>query len=160
MIQNFPTMPRFNVAGLLSSFQFIPSYYVSSWPQLNEAVVSNPVPLFDGISFLKGISTLEKLVFEEESAQDVQGTVYNWKITGFYPGDEMDCLSLFSSMSKPWITYLVVVQDIRRHLRLVGYKAPLTFNAVYSSGAVPGEAKGYTFTFTGTGLDRAPRYEV
>ena len=125
-----------------------------------DAVVTDPVPLYSGLPFFKGISTVEKLGFEEEGAQDANGTIYNWKITGFYPGDEMDCLSLFSSMSKPWITYLVVVQDMRRHQRLVGYNAPLTFNATYSSGLTPGEPKGYTFSFTGTGLERAPRYEV
>jgi hypothetical protein len=159
MITDFPKLPLRNLGGL-ASFQFAPTGWIQSLPSIINGVITQPPSFYGGIRFYSGISTLEKLVFEEEAAPDANGTAYNWKITGFYPGDDLFFLQLLQTMSLPFHTYLLVIRDYQGRYRMVGYDAPLTFTYSFTSGTRPGEVKGYSFTFAGSGKNAAPAYKL
>ncbi len=146
--------------GGLASFQFAPAGWIQSLPSVNNNIISQPPSFYGGMRFFNGRSALEKLVFDEEAVPDANGTAYNWKVTGFYPGDDLFFLQLLQTMSSPWQTFLLVVRDNHGRYRMVGYEAPLSFSYSFTSGTRPGEAKGYSFTFAGSGKNTAPAYQL
>ncbi|MBS7565102.1 hypothetical protein KHS38_11865 [Mucilaginibacter sp. Bleaf8] len=159
MITDFPSIERAYLPGLVS-FAFIPSQYIQTLPPVSQGTITQLVKLRSADRFLNGLSVIRKLSFDEEGATDDNGTIYNWKVTGFYPGDDPAAAALFAEMEADHIRHLVIAKDHAGRRRLIGYNAPLTFTAVFNSGIEPGDAIGYTFTFTGRGKQRAPLYKA
>ncbi|WP_374949607.1 hypothetical protein [Mucilaginibacter sp.] len=157
MISSFPTSPLLNMAGQ-ASFEFSPNYNILQLPTVIRRTVTLPIQFKPGTNFMTGVSSLGQLNFEEDSITSEGGTYYPWVISGFYPGDGDEVVDLFQDMEK--VLHIVATKDFTNKIRLVGLNAPLTFNAKFQSGLVPGEARGHAFSFTGAGLERAPYYQV
>lgn len=157
MIADFPVNPNQNIAGI-AAFKFAPYYFISSIPSPANKVISQAVAFKAGYGFFIGQSTQDHLNFSENPSNDVNGTSYNWLISGFTPGDSDILADLFEEMEQQ--RHLVLVTDQLNRLRLVGIDAPLIFTAKYSSGNTPGDAKGYAWQFAGSSMLRAPFYKV
>jgi hypothetical protein len=158
MISSFPTKAIANMPGI-QSFLFSPYQNIASIPPAPGKKIITPVVFKPGYGFLTGYSTPGLMNLVETGAQDANGPIYDWLITGFYPGDDDSIIDLFTNMEID--RYVVLTKDNSGILRLVGINAPLNFVSVYDSGKEPGtDAKGYTFTFSGQSALRAPRYVV
>ena len=159
MITDFPGNPLTNMAGM-QTFSFAPFQNISSLPPVVQNKITAPVAFNGGNRFLLGYSTIAQLDFNEKATTDENGSVYDWTITGYTPGDS-DFLSALMADMMRCRQLVVLVQDNNGLVRLVGYNAPLEFSYIYDSGKIPGsDPRGYAFTFFGRGGASAPVYQV
>lgn len=146
-----------NVGGIFS-FQYIPYFQIVKLPTVTGKLITTPLGLNSGYTLLSGYSTLGETEFEENQKSDPNGPYYEWKLTGFVPGDSPDLIGLMEEMEL--VQHLVITRDTMNKRRMVGYDAPLDFSASFQSGGKPGEARGYKFSFTGLSTKRAPVYAL
>lgn len=157
MITSFPNPTAPNFAGN-ASFQFAPYPGISLLPVIKNMAVTSAIQFQTGYQLLQGLSSLDKLNFDEQIGTDDNGAPVAWQITGFYPGINPLVIKLFYEMT--WFRHIVLIKDQTNQLRLVGHSAPLIFTYSYNSGSVPGDPKGYTFQFAGSAEKPAPFYLV
>lgn len=157
MITDFPQNPFFNVAGM-AGFRFAPAEYLSVLPPVILGTVTGAIEFYNPYRLFNGYCTPGKLVFSETPEKTTSGTLYKWKLTGFMPGDVAGAEQLLAEMET--YKHLLIVQDLTGQERLVGHAAPLDFAAEFNSGSTAGDARGYTYIFSGESSKRAPVYRM
>jgi hypothetical protein len=158
MITDFPDIPLSNMSGM-QAFSFVPAQNINLWPPVLRSKTASGL-VFNVGTFFKGYSTIDMLEFIESTSKDDNGTLFNWQVNGFYPGDSDVYLDLFQSI-QACRELVVLAKDNNGMLRLVGYKAPLEFNYTFNPGKVAGsDPRGYSFSFSGQGGQPAPIYDT
>lgn len=142
--------------GGMTGFYFIPRPYVTGLPAVSGGIITSSLQIIGDGGFFSGYATGETLAFDEPGSQDDNGNVYKPSITGTIPGNYPAMMALFQEMES--FRHLVLMRDPNGHLRLVGYENPLIFLGGFKSGAKAADYKGYSFTFSGESLQRAPYY--
>lgn len=156
MLTNFPTPKTYNQGGL-RSFKFLHRNAVNVWPGIFNSKILLPIVLNEGFVWLNGYATPLTLAYAEDSKDNENGNYYEQQIVGFAPGDKLELINLMEQMANN--NFIVLIKDTNNQTRLVGsHGYPLTFSAVYNSGAGREEAKGYNFKFSGVSIFRAPVY--
>jgi len=157
MIGNFPFPQVFNPGGY-RTFSFIPYNEVQTFPMIKNGAALLPVGLAPLSSWRKGYSTYQTLQFNEEQDSIEAGNFYKPILSGFLPGNSIEIINLITLMEAQRY-FLVQAVDARGMTVLVGTPgSPLIFTAKFSSGQNRSDARGYSFQFTGTTLNRAPTY--
>lgn len=158
MITNFPLKSSYNPGGF-RKFQFVPSYLVLNYPDIQSGQITQPINLLSGAAWLLGYSTPGTLVFEEEGTDTDNGKVFKQVISGFVPGDKLILMDLMNNMEG--LPFVVQLTDASGHIRILGtHGHRLVFSAKYGSGGERSETKGYQFKFSGEAKYRAPVYNV
>lgn len=157
MITDFPPKQGNNIGGA-AGFRFVPVYLLSIPLPVARGMQITDAFNFTAGNFYTGYATLETLQFSETAKQDDNGPVYDWQINGFTPGDSAALAQLMQDMELQ--RHLVICQDMAGLYRVVGYNAPLDFISIYSPGNDVSSARGYNWTFSGSGAKRAPVYAV
>jgi hypothetical protein len=153
---DFPEINNEKMGGA-SSFNFIPQYSVSSIPNLSVNVITTPLVLKTGCAWLKGLSLPKSLTFNEVMKESDAGVLYEYTVTGSYPGQTPDLSALFAEM-KPQ-PFVLDVTDNNNQRRLLGTLSnPVQFKYGYSSKDNPSQRPEYTFSFSYTSQKPAPFY--
>jgi hypothetical protein len=144
-MNNFPEYQFENMGGV-STFKFVPQYWIDSIPiftgnQLNSAVV-----LKAGFSWLTGLALPKSLKFDETPEASEAGDLYKYLISGNYVGQSQALAALFDEMrNQPFVLDII---DNNNQRRLLGNLViPLTFRFSYSSKTQPSDRPDYSFTF-------------
>lgn len=156
MILNFPKKKSYNPGGL-RGFLFVPISYIAAYPPIKDGKISTELSLLPGREWLRGYSTPYTLEFTEKPQSSPNGVYYDQVLAGFTPGDSADMLDVIQSMEDQ--RFALLVQDARGQNRLIGaYGYPLTFLADFATGSNRADAKGFSFSFSGQAVFRAPVY--
>jgi hypothetical protein len=157
MITSFPTRPAYNPGGY-TSFNFIPSIYITSFPGAENHVITSAITVSN--PWLTGYSTYETLSFNEDTVKSGQGESYRPEVTGFVPGEYPELTELLHAMEQ-MKNFVLQITNNRGKIRIVGSPdMPLQFLSSFSSGDQRSSAKGYGLKFIGDTLSRAPFYEL
>ncbi len=137
------------LAGLQALF-FAPVAALLPLPDLAEdgLTLLGPVQLAAGAGWALLDGTIYTPALDVVAAATVHGAGYEQELTGFYAGDRPAVASQFVRMQGRRFVLLAV--DFEGQVRLVGDpRGGLEFSYKQTSGAKPGERKGYTWSFKG-----------
>lgn len=136
------------VSGI-DSFDYLPTSHIKNFPepiglQMNLA----QIVLKPGKAWIPGIALDNTLDHEESRRSEEHGPLYDKKVTGQLPGDDVAMQQLFLRHEyQPMVLRFTDRQGIRR---LVGTpKEPVYLTARYEQGSKHTDRKGYGFSFQG-----------
>jgi hypothetical protein len=155
-MNNFPEYNCENYGGL-SGFNFIPQYAVASMPSCIGNLLSEVLPVKTGFEWFIGLSLYNSLQFTETPKPSDPGDLYEYIVSGIYPGQTTELATLLDEMKgQPFILDII---DNNNQRRLLGSLInPVMFKYAYASKDQVGSRPEYTFSFTWTSQNPAPFY--
>jgi hypothetical protein len=135
------------LAGLAAVF-FAPHAALLPLPDLDEAGITllGDVHLATGIDWRQLQGTIYTPALDVEATDGVHGASYVQELSGFYAGDDPAVAADFRRMQGR--RFVLLYRDFDGKMRLVGDpRGGLKFSYKQTTGAKPGERKGYTWTF-------------
>ena len=148
----------FNIGGLaLGAVRLWPAKNVASYPEPVGCRISQELALFDpnnyaDVYFLDGTGG-----YDEDPAENEQGTYYKVKLGFVVAGDAPDVSEAVARLAGG--RCLVAFQDANGLTKLAGTPEwPLRLLIGTETGKKPGDRNGLPFTFSGELPERAPFY--
>lgn len=129
---------------------FAPAADLLNYPLINNLVVTQDAQFRLGRRWLRLQVIENKLGFDEDQSEDVNGTIYKISIKGILRGDAVTLRQQLYAMSK-CKTWIARIRDNGGMIRVVA--APdqlLGFNYKFAAGESMGDLKAYSFEFYGS----------